>query len=121
MAMTLAQMADFVTKKITQFDATSVAICKVFLAARYQMVYDSYFWADSQLSATVEQPENMPSFSRPVGMERIVTIKMRPDIFLDPVQETFLIESDPEVFDVPGQPKYYAEGTDVTLYPTPDT
>lgn len=45
--MTLAQIASFVTTKLSLTDSDSVAACKEFINARYRMIWDSCLWRDS--------------------------------------------------------------------------
>ncbi len=45
--MTLAQLASFITTKLSDTDAASVAVCKEFLNRRYQMLWDSSLWTES--------------------------------------------------------------------------
>src|ERR1041385_4780431 len=128
--LTLSQMADYITGKLGQFDDTSVALCKTFIAARYKMVYDAYFWRDSQMTGKATLSAGQDVFTYPDGMERIVTIRAGSDQFLDPVTESFLIESDPTIFDRTGTPQFYSEVRNaidqtgaadlVRVYPAPD-
>src|SRR5438034_4816450 len=120
--MTLGQMASFITSKVGQFDATSVALCKRFIAARYAMVFDSYFWGDSQITARVvlDTIPTSSTFPVPDGMDRIVTMRLEPGGFLDPVSESFLIESDTAALTEIGTPIYYSEVNGlVRIYPAP--
>lgn len=45
--MTLSDMAAFVCAKVRKRDATSVALCKEFLATRYEMLYADQLWRAS--------------------------------------------------------------------------
>ena len=139
-ATTLADMANFITTKLGQFDPTSVALCKGFLAARYKMVWDSYFWQDAQITSTISISAGSYTFAYGPTMDRVVTIMcgdtgtgtgtptILNGIFLDPVEETFLIESDPDAFNSSGTPRYYVDSTDavagvhtISIYPKPLT
>jgi hypothetical protein len=123
MSLSLSEMASFITSKVGQFDATSVALCKRFIAARYGMVFDSYFWSDARITARVVLDGIPPSSTFPVpeGMDRIVSMRLEPGDFLDPVTETFLIESDTSALTETGTPRYYSEVNGVVrLYPAPE-
>ena len=115
--LTLAQMASFITGKIGQYDSTAIALCKQYLGARYQMVWDNFFWRDSQTTATVTLLAGATTIQLP--MERMVTLR-GPNGLLDPVDETFLIETDPTMVDTAvGPPQYYSEITQPPSGPTP--
>src|SRR6266705_2684005 len=109
--LTLAQMATFITNKVGQFDATSVALCKTFLNNRYQTVWDTFFWQDSQMNATASLTAGNATFTYPAFMERIVSIRAGGDHFLDPVGADFLIQADPTIFERSGIPIYYDDAT----------
>src|SRR5215468_7303855 len=124
--LTLAQMADFITKKVGQFDAYSLGLCKSYLDARYRMIWDGYYWRDSQVQAAASLNAGVATFAYPAGVERIVTIRVAGNKFLDPVDPTLLIEVDPTIFERSGIPIYYEEFTagppgsySIKVYPTP--
>lgn len=109
MSMTLAQMASFITGKVGQYDDVSLRLCKNYINARYKMVWDDYFWRDSQITTTVTLPSGESFFDYPPDVDRIVTLRADPDIFLDPIDETFLIETDPTILERGGTPQFYSE------------
>src|SRR5436190_5421204 len=126
MSMSLSEMASFITRKVGQFDPASVSLCKGFLDNRYRMVWDAFFWADSQLVAPSSLGAGNSSCDYPTDMDRITSIRAGGDHFLDPVSQSFLIESYPKIFEQQGVPIYYDENTMVgpnlyaiTVYPTP--
>jgi len=47
MASTLAQLATFITTKLSSTEAADIAACKDYLNARYRMIYDSFLWTES--------------------------------------------------------------------------
>src|SRR5947207_3121219 len=105
--LTLAAMADYVTKKVGKLDTVSIAACKTYLDTRYREIYDRYYWADAQMSATASLTGGTNTFAYPANMERVVTIRCAGDHFLDPIDPTFLVESDPTMFERSGIPLYY--------------
>src|SRR5436190_10342563 len=125
MSLTLAQMATFITNKVGQFDSTSIALCKTFLDRRYRMIWDSFFWRDTELLGSASLTAGNATFAYPGGMERVVSIRAGGDHFLDPVNQDFLIQSDPTIFERSGTPIYYDENTtsagvnQIIVYPTP--
>ena len=122
MGFSLGSAANFICGKVGQFDPKALALCKGYLNARYHMVWDDYFWRDSQTVVVVPLPAGTISFPYPDILDRVVTIRLVPvqevtngrttapdDGFLDPIDETFIIEADPYVLDHPGAPRYYTE------------
>lgn len=108
--MTLAQMSNFICSKVGQFDSVAIALCKDYLAARYRMVWDDYFWKDSQAVVSVSVAIDEDSFPYPIELERIVSIGISGSgELLDPVDDSFLLEAAPEVFQGTGVPQYYQE------------
>src|SRR5262252_3257861 len=106
--LTLLSMANFITGKVGQFDDVALGLCKGYIRKRYVMVWDDYFWRDSQTTTSVTVSAGDNSFVYPAGMERIVTIRGGDNDFLDPIDETFLIEADPSVLGGTGTPSYYS-------------
>ena len=45
--MTLTELADFVTTKLSDTDTDSVTVCKSFINRRYQMIWDTGLWTES--------------------------------------------------------------------------
>ena len=52
--MTLTELADFVTTKLSDTDTASVTVCKSFINRRYQMIWDTGLWTESMGVATQE-------------------------------------------------------------------
>jgi len=50
--MTLTELANFVTTKLSDTDDDSVAVCKDFINRRYQMIWDTGLWTESMGVAT---------------------------------------------------------------------
>jgi hypothetical protein len=50
--MNLAQLASYVCSKVRATDANSIALCKSYLSARFQMIWDSELWRDSLVFVT---------------------------------------------------------------------
>jgi hypothetical protein len=50
--MTLTELADFVTTKLSDTDTSSVSVCKDFINRRYQMIWDSGLWTETMGVAT---------------------------------------------------------------------
>lgn len=45
--MTLTQLADFITSKLSDTETASVTACKSYLNRRYQMIWDKYLWTET--------------------------------------------------------------------------
>lgn len=119
--MTLQEMANDIVSTVGQFDAVSLDICKTKLRKRYQLVWDSYFWRDSQAVNLVSLSAHANTFNLPSGMERLVTIGNSDGVFLDPVDGSFIIEAAPGTLASDGTPQYYTESLrTVTVFPSPD-
>ncbi len=150
--MTLGEMASFVCNELGVYDTTSVALAKSFADKEYRTLWDKYPWADTSGYGSVQVAAGTSTVNYPAGMDRIITLRATtgsgssppptiPDVpddptlppasttllnsrFLDPVDSTFLIESEPAIFEDRGFVKYYEEiGTasqrQIRLYPIP--
>jgi hypothetical protein len=148
--MTLDAMADLVTTELGVYDATSVALAKSFLSKNYIQIWDKYPWGDANGYGSSQVNAGTREVDYPDGMDRIITLRAStgsdglpppetPDApddplapaptpldsrFLDPVDSTFLIESEPTIFEDRGYVKYYEETGDrshrkIRLYPIP--
>ena len=144
--MNLDQMARFITNELGLFDATSIALAKSFLNKEYTTLWDKYPWGDANGYGSAQVLTGDSVVDYPAGMDRIITLRAStgetssppgPVIgpadtapaldsrFLDPVDSTFLIESDPAIFEERGYVKYYEEIGNATqrqirLYPIPN-
>jgi len=107
--MSLSDMVAFITGKVGQYDDTSKVLCRQYINARYKMVWDDFFWRDTYMVATATVVAYGSEFYYPAGVDRIVSIRAGTDTFLDPVDEAFLFETDPTIFDRQGPPLYYSE------------
>lgn len=109
--MTLSQMATFITNKVGQFDANSIALCKTFVNMRYQMVYDSESWIDSLDKATVSVSGGLSALDS-YGMNRVVSVLYGglsgvPPVTLEPIDLNTLLQTDPTLLTSTGVPRYY--------------
>lgn len=124
--MTLSEIATYITGKVGQIDATSVALCKTFIKRRYQLIWDSHPWRDAQITASTSVTAGTSSVAMPASMERVIAIQANLR-FLDPVDSTYLIQTDPGIFTRSGTPEVYEEWTDaaasdakkIKVFPTP--
>lgn len=122
--MTLLEIAQFVTGKLTLLDSNSLALCKSFVNARYQTIADSFQWQDVQMTVQLglDSGENVKAL--PDEMGRVVAIRSNDDTFLDPVNVNLLMQTDPTIFERTGLPTVYLENYDstqnqrqITVYP----
>ena len=126
MSLTLQEMTDLICDTVGQFDTVSQGLCKSYLAKNYKVVYDDFFWSDSAMTASATLLAGVATVQYPDGMERIKTIRCNGTHFLDPIDDTFLIESDPTMFERTGIPIYYDDHTttpnvySIIVYPTPE-
>ena len=140
--MTLQQMANFVCAEMGIYDDYSVFLAKMFVNKEYQMLWEKYPWTDTQTTVTAKVLAGQGHIVMPDAIDRIITVRATNIIegdlspatpayradsrFLDPVTSTFLVESDPTIFERGGYAKYYEDYSDVTgglrylrLYPKP--
>ena len=61
--MNLSELAQFVCSKVRQTDAVSTALCKGYLGARFQMIWDSELWRDSLVMVTTTLDPTQPSLN----------------------------------------------------------
>lgn len=129
--MTLLELATFVCGKVGQSDTASLAACKTFVKRRYQLCYDAFPWADTQIRYSDAASAGTSYINKPATVERIISMAVlgTPSTFLEPVSANFLIQTDINVMYGSGTPQYYEEYTDlndavhprkVRIYPTPD-
>jgi hypothetical protein len=91
---------------------------------RYEMIYDRLDWIDArQTFSDVTVLAGFNKFVLPTFLWRIISIRAG-DHFLDPITSTYLIETDPGMFERSGAPIYYEEmrfaGSRMCrLFPTP--
>jgi hypothetical protein len=151
--MTLAGMADLITTELGVYDDTSKALTRSYLSKAYSNLWDKYSWGDATGYGSAQAVAGTITVDYPVGMDRVITLRASsgggmgsgapppevPDVpddpliyttdaldsrFLDPVDSTFLIESEPTIFEERGYTKYYEEIGDrinrqIRLYPIP--
>lgn len=126
--MTLSQMATFACNQAGLFDSFHLGLMNTFLDKEYRMVFDSYPWRDTQVSstATITAVSDTNQIPYPAGMDRIITVRVGGNQFLDPIQSTFLIETDPTIFERQGIPLFYEEFSDpvtaaksINVFPQP--
>jgi hypothetical protein len=150
--MNLLEMATLVSTELGVYDDTSLGLIKAFLNRNYNTMWDRYAWGDANGYGSVQVERYTALVNYPAGIDRIITVRAGtgstpsppgipevPDIpppepptpvpvdyrFIDPVNSTFLIESDPTIFEQFGYVKYYEEtgnasGRQIRLYPKPD-
>jgi hypothetical protein len=149
--MNLIGMASLITTELGVYDDTNMVLCKAYLSKRYTSLWDKYPWGDAQGYGTAQVLNGIAIVDYPAGMDRIITLRASngassspppipdspitelPDApppapadsrFLDPVDSTFLIESEPAIFEDRGMVKYYEEignrtQRQIRLYPIP--
>jgi hypothetical protein len=148
--MNLAEMASFICSELGVFDDTALGLCKKFLSKEYHTLWDKYPWGDANGYGSVQVAAAVKIINYPDGMDRVITVRAsqgasgvpppvvpdEPDDpeapapvsldsrFLDPVDSTFLIESEPTIFEDRGYVRYYEEIGNATqrqirLYPIP--
>lgn len=122
--MTLDNIVTFILGKLTLLDATSQALCKGFVLARYDMIAGSFPWQDVQMTVEIALDEGENVKELPEGMVRVVSIRSNHDTFLDPVTVSQLMQTDPTIFERVGLPEVYIENFDsgenqrqITFYP----
>jgi hypothetical protein len=59
--MNLSQLANYVCSKVRATDANSLALCKTYLAARFQMIWESELWRDSLVFVTATLDPTNPN------------------------------------------------------------
>ena len=123
--MDLDGFVTYICSKVGETDPVSRSLCAGFIQRWYDTLYNRYPWRDSikTVSATVTAlSENIPL---PAGLDRVISIRYGGDHFLDPIDDTFLVQADPTIFEQTGIPQYYREYTaddktkQIQLYPTP--
>lgn len=127
MSLTVLQMENQVAAKLGQSDTTSRSLIRTFIGNRAKMVFDSFAWRDSEMTATASLASTNIT-TLPTGMDRIIAIRANGDTFLDPININMLLQTDPTIFERVGLPTVYEEYTDpadnskkVKVYPTPNT
>ena len=149
--MTLSDMATLICTELGVYDDTNLVLCKAFLSKEYITLWDKYPWRDAIGFGIAMAPNGVAVIDYPEGMDRIITLRastvatnappVAPDTpdteepdapaptpadsrLLDPVDTTFLIESEPTIFEDRGYVKYYEEIGDahhrrIRIYPIP--
>ena len=125
--MTLSEITQFVINKMNLIDSTSVSICSSFVRRRYQLVWDCFPWRDTQIINVAQSViGGSNSVTLPATIDRVISIRAA-GRFLDPVDATFLVQTDPTIFERSGPPSLYEEWVDaagsdahkIKVYPTP--
>jgi hypothetical protein len=147
---TLIEMATIVCTELGLYDDTSLGLAKTYLSKAYINVWNKFPWSDANGYASTQVLAGVSVIDYPAGMDRIITLRAasgasgvppppvpdEPDDplapppvpldsrFLDPVDSTFLIESEPTIFEDRGYVKYYedigtAAARQIRLYPIP--
>lgn len=109
MPMSLEQLSDIICRTVGKTDSASVALCKDFARARYQMIFNSSNWRESELTLSISVAAGQSEAIIPHEMERVKAARWSDDTTLWPVEMSNLMESDPGVFDRTGTPNRFAE------------
>jgi hypothetical protein len=123
--MNLSEMAGFICREIGQLDPVSNQICRTCIQKEYENLWDRYDWLDSRMTVPVNVGASSNSIPYPDDMGRVITIRAGGDRFLEPISSTFLIETDPTIFERTGAPLYYEEknvpedGRAIMIFPAP--
>src|SRR6266436_5892771 len=123
--MDLGGLVTHVCSKLSQTDPASTSICAGFAQKWYQGLFDRYPWRDSITTLPANVSANVSSVALPTGISRVISIRYGGNHFIDPVDDNFLVQADPTIFDRTGIPQYYREYTasdgtkQIQLYPTP--
>jgi hypothetical protein len=110
--MTLAEIADFVCSKVGQTDAESVAAAKSFARQRYQLIWDSALWRDTQcvvaaMTAGTGAPTvnaEGPHLLLPEPVERVLAVRYGSDRLLGVEAPGTLLLLDAQSFDETAEP-----------------
>jgi hypothetical protein len=122
--MDLGGYSSIICKKVGTTDSDSQTTCKAFIQNRYQWVYYRFDWRDGRRRDTIASVAGTDSVALPSGVDRVLSIRYG-DHFLDPVDDTYFVETDPNIFERTGIPQYYQEYTEddatkrIRLYPIP--
>jgi len=82
--MTLTELANFVTTKLSDTDSDSVAVCKDFINRRYQMVWDSGLWTETMgVSSKAVEAEDTEVTLDGVPSVTFYQSSSAPDTFVD--------------------------------------
>lgn len=109
MPMSLAQLADIVTRTIGKTDAAAIALCKDFIRRRYAMIYDSANWRETELVLSFSVAANTQEVIIPNTMERVKAVRWDGTGMVWPTELATLFEQDPGIFDRTGTPVRFAE------------
>jgi hypothetical protein len=123
--MDLGGISSLICKKVGTTDVDSQNTCALFIKFRYQWIYKRFPWRDGLRRDTATATAGSDSVALPTGVDRVISIRYG-DHFLDPVDDTFFVESDPKIFERTGIPTSYQEYTDqnddtkrIRLFPIP--
>lgn len=123
--MDLGGISSLVCKAVGTTDVDSQNTCSNFVKFRYQWIYKRFAWRDGLRRDSVTSTAGIDNVALPSGIDRVISIRYG-DHFLDPVDDTFFVESDPKIFERTGIPQSYQEYTDkddntkrIRLYPIP--
>src|SRR5438105_1895967 len=96
--MDLDAFTSLICTKIGMTDDASVKACANYVQHRYQMIYDRRAWKDSIIRVTAGTTADTDNVALPAGIDRIISIRYG-DHFLDPIDDTFFVQSDPTIFE----------------------
>lgn len=123
--MNLSELTDNVLGLVGESDDAAREACARFLNKRYKYIYNSFPWAESEMTATLSIVRDEDKFEFPRLMERVIAIRANGN-FLDPVTSNELLQTDPGIFERYGDPTSYQEILDddgirkIQVFPLPD-
>lgn len=125
--MTLLEISDHVCDIAGVFDTAKKATCKRFVIRRNQMAYDAHPWNEAQIVESVTAIAEAQSVTLPATVDMVISVRAGTRS-LEPVNSTFLAQTDPLIFERSGTPTMYEEWTDTAasnarklkLFPIPN-
>lgn len=103
--MTLTQLADFITTKLSDTETASVTVCKSFINRRYQMIWDSALWTETLgiSSQSVAANETSTTLSTAPSTTFYHSVSS-PTTFIDfPVAVRFTVTGNTDGLEIVGQ------------------
>lgn len=96
--MNLADMTNYVCSKVGQTDEESQAQCRMFLARRYEMIWDSALWRDTLSLVTFTSSVGSDTVLLPLGIERVLKLRVGTNT-VRPFDAATVFDFNPGVFD----------------------
>jgi hypothetical protein len=122
--MDLGGFTSQICKEVNTTDEDSRAVCAHFVDRWYKYIATKFDWRDCRRRDEIASVAGIDNVALPTTVDRIISIRYG-DHFLDPVDDTFYVESDPTIFERTGIPQAYQEFTEddgtrkIRLYPMP--